>query len=329
MVILVLGDDRVSCAETHDRVSMDLPGSQLILLQSVLNVTGNLVNASLPPDWGWLGIKPYARPGGPIPVVVVLIHSRPMTFDNARGNWLQPGLASTGASALLAAWQPSEQGGFAIVDVITGRVNPSGHLAQGWLRSTGHVRSPGGPYIQQPNSQGSGPWFEPSDNVVGPSGLGTWEPLFPFAHGLSYTTFELTEMSVSPSGVVPINPSGTLNVTVQLVNTGKVDGTALVQVYVNVRVANVVRYVNKLAGWSKVFVAAGESVPVTVAVKQSDLDRWDGSAESSFGPSLPGDWVIDAGNYTLSAGLCWSSSLYAKQSALFPCSQLSQTVTLA
>lgn len=144
VVVLVLGDSHASCGETRDRVSLDLAGSQQLLLQHVLNATGNLANSPLPPDWASVGLNAYTRPGGPIPVVTVLIHCRPITFDSSRGNWLQPGLPTTGASALLTAWQPSEQGGPAIVDVITGRVNPSGHLTQAWLRSAGHVKSPSG-----------------------------------------------------------------------------------------------------------------------------------------------------------------------------------------
>lgn len=138
-------------------------------------------------------------------------------------------------------------------------------------------------------------------------------------------------MAVSPSGVVPISPASTINVTVQVANTGKVDGTALVQVYLTVRVPQLVRYENVLAGWAKVAVPAGGSVSALVSIKESDMDRWDPSVRVNIGGvDLSGDWVIDAGNYTLSAGLCWSSNgLYATEKELFPCKQLSQTVTLA
>ncbi len=315
-VVLVLGDDHHSCAEgTGDRTSLDLPGTQLLLLQAVLNATGNLANASLPGELQAAGVVPFTRPGGPIPVAVVLIHSRPATFDASRGNWLLPGMPGTGASALLSAWQPSEQGGFAILDVLTGRVAPSGHLAQAWPRSVGHIRTPSNPYWQLPNSQGSGAWMEPVYD--------TWEPLFPFAHGLSYTTWGVSGLAVSPGGdgaPVPANASAAFAVSLTVANTGGVDATALVQVYVTPRVAGVVRYVNKLAGWTAAAVAAGASAPVTVAVAQADLDRWDEASAA---------WVVDPGEYTFYAGLCWSSNgLYAAEGSTFPCTQLSATVAV-
>lgn len=318
VVVLVLGDNRATCGEGNaDRVSLDLPGSQLLLLQGVLNVTGNLANATtLPAEWGALGITPYVRPGGPIPVVVILIHARPVTFDSSRGNWLLPGTANTGRSALLTAWQPSEQGGLAIVDVLLGRVNPSGRLAQAWIRSAGHVRSPSNPYWQLANSQGAGAWNEPYGD--------SWEPLFPFAWGMSYTSFTASNLQVSPApggAPVPADPAGVINATLSVSNTGSRAGTALMQVYATVRVPGVLHFVNKLAGWEHVALESGAAANVTVSVKISDLDRWDDASSS---------WVIDAGNYTLAAGLCWSSAgLYATEKRDFPCPLMEATLVLA
>ena len=199
LVFLVLGDSACNgggpggfggctCGEGADRTSLDLPGTQQLLLQAVLNATGNLAGAELPLAYQYAGIAPLSG-GRVVPVVVVLIHGRPATFDSSNHNWLQPGAASGSATALLTAWLPSEQGGLAIVDVASGAVNPSGRLAQAWPRSGGHVRSPSSPSWQQPNSQGDNPFFEPRNNDGG------WAPLFPLLHGGSYTTFAFSALA--------------------------------------------------------------------------------------------------------------------------------------
>ena len=135
-VILVVGDSacigtgfgKGSCCEGGDRTSLDLPGSQQALLRGVLNATGNLAGVVPPDGLGWM---PYTRPGGPIPVVVILIHGRPVTFDGSGGNWLTPGggASPTSKAALVSAWLPAEAGGEALVDLLAGVENFSGRTA--------------------------------------------------------------------------------------------------------------------------------------------------------------------------------------------------------
>jgi beta-glucosidase len=325
LVFLVLGDSACvggkpfgdcTCGEGADRTSLDLPGTQQLLLQAVLNVTGNLVGVELPHAFQLAGLVPFTRPGGPVPVVVVLVHGRPVTFDASNHNWLLPGAGAGSRTALLTSWLPAEQGGLAILDVVTGKVNPAGKLAQAWPRSSGHVRGPSSPSWQQPNSQGNCPFFEPRNND------GSWAPLFPLLHGLSYTRFTFAALTASPRGPVPVSSSWapadivlTLNVTVE--NTGAFDGKVVVAAFFSVRVPHVIRWVRTLATFTKVTVAAGATAVVQLAVRRIDIDRWEPARQS---------FMVDRGTYDFYVGDCFSSGgLYAVEA---PCKQQQVSFTL-
>jgi len=115
-------------------------------------------------------------------------------------------------------------------------------------------------------------------------------------------------------------------------NTGARDGAAVVQVYAISRFTRgVLNPVSRLVGFSKVLVAAGATAAVAVDVPQTNLDRWDSDAPlpPSWAGGPRGDWVIDAGDFQLAVGLCWSSQgLFAAERALFPCAQTMVNVTL-
>ena len=321
LVFLVLGDSACNgggpggfggctCGEGADRTSLDLPGTQQLLLQAVLNATFNLANASLPLAYKFAGITPL-RGGTVVPVVVVLIHGRPVTFDAANRNWLEPGAsAADGAStAVLTAWLPSEQGGLAIVDAVTGAVNPSGRLSMAWPRSSGHVRSPSSPSWQQPNSQGDSPFFEPRN------GDGSWAPLFPLLHGGSYTTFAFSSLSASPAGPLSLNASWApadvvVTLTVRVSNTGTRDGAVVVAAFFGLHVPKVIRWARTLAAFTKVSLAAGADAVVHLPVRRIDIDRWEPAAQ---------DWVVDAGSYNFFVGDCSTTGgLYVDEA---PCAQ--------
>ena len=261
-VVLVLGDTHETCGEAFDRTSLDLPGTQLHLLHAVLNATGNLDGVALPSRWAALRLPPpYRRPDGPIPVIVVLVHGRTVTFDAENHNWLQPGVY--GQTALLSAWQPSEQGGLAIADILFGSVNPTGKTNHAWPRSAGHIHSPSSPYLQQPNSQQNGPWIEPT--------FSTWEPLFPFAHGLSYTTFEMYGLDIYPSKT-PIDGTTPITVSTSVTNTGQRDGGTTVFVFATQVLNGVIMYPNRLVGWAKVAaIPAGAAAKIDIPLLQSRL----------------------------------------------------------
>lgn len=318
VVLLALGDSacvgtgfgKGSCCEGGDRASLDLPGAQLALLRAVLNATGNLAGLVPPDGMPW---QPYVRPGGPVPVVVVLIHGRPATFG--ADNWLLPGAAPGARAALVSAWLPSEAGAEALLDLLTGVENFSGRTASTWPRSVGHVGSPGHPWLQAPNSQGGGVWLPPREGLSGDTG--TWAPLFQLGFGLDYTRWRLSALELPPAPV-PITARGAFDVRATLSNVGGADGAAVVFVAYSVTVEGVMRYARRVAGFTRARVAAGAVADVSVSVRVSDLERWDEGARA---------YVVDAGVYTLHVGTCLVGTGVLPDGPL-ACEQLTGTVTL-
>ena len=134
--------------------------------------------------------------------------------------------------AILEAWYPGTMGGHAIADVIAGDYNPAGKLTMDFPHSVG-----------QP-------------------------PLYPFGHGLSYTTFEVNNLK-SDKKVLKIGE--TLTVTVDVANTGKCDGEEVVQLYIRDLVGSVTHPVKELKGFHKIFLKAGEKKKVTFTLTDADL----------------------------------------------------------
>jgi beta-glucosidase len=304
------GFGRGSCCEGGDRVSLDLPGAQLALLRAVLNATGNLAGLTPPDGLPW---APYARPGGALPVAVVLIHGRPATFGP--DNWLLPGAAPGARAALVSAWLPAEAGAEAIVDLLTGVENFSGRTAATWPRSAGHINTPGHPWLQAPNSQGGGLWLPPREGLSGDGG--NWAPLFPLGFGLDYTHWKLAALALPPAPV-PIAGGGSFDVRATLTNAGGADGAAVVFVAYSVTVEGVMRYARRVAGFARARVAAGAAADVSVSVRVSDLEQWDEGSRA---------YVVDPGVYTLYVGTCLVGTGVLPDGPL-ACEQLTGTVTL-
>ena len=143
--------------------------------------------------------------------------------------------------ALLAAWRPGEEGGNAIVDIIIGAVNPSGHTTQAWPADTGQINSLVNPWYQ---SSGEG------INVPVDGGIDAALPLFPFGFGLSYTKFSFGQPALSSEFA---GKTDTIRVTVPVSNTGKRDGCTVVQLYSEAPVAiGLAHYQRTLVGFTKV-----------------------------------------------------------------------------
>jgi beta-glucosidase len=153
------------------------------------------------------------------------------------------------AAGLVQAFMPGEEGGQAIAGVLSGRISPSGRLPVQIPRSAGGQP---GTYLQPP---------------LGVENAGTSNldptPLFPFGHGSSYTTFEVTDLRLS-SGDVPTDGEFTVSVLVR--NTGSRAGAEVVQLYLRDVVATVTRPVKQLAGFVRVALAAGKAMDVTFRV---------------------------------------------------------------
>jgi len=157
------------------------------------------------------------------------------------------------AGAVLLAWYPGEEGGRAVADVLWGDASPSGRLPLTFPRSVG----------QLPLVYGHKPTGRLDDYVDS-----TGEPLFPFGHGLSYTEFRYSELSITPA-MIP--PGGTARVSLKVENAGPVAGAEVVELYVHDPVATVARPVLALKGFRKVFLEPGATATVEFELGPAEL----------------------------------------------------------
>jgi beta-glucosidase len=190
---------------------------------------------------------------------------------------------------LLAAWFPGQEGGTALAEILTGAVNPSGRLPISWDRQWDENPSKDSYY---PDT-GTMRVVYRNGLFVGYRGYdrkGT-APLFPFGHGLSYTTFRYSDLTITPVGSDPARPQ--FDVAFTLSNTGTVPGATVAQVYVGQAQPKVERPVRELKGIAKVELKPGESRPVTVSLDSRAFSYFDPAADA---------WRADPGEYTISVG---------------------------
>ncbi|MFN8465427.1 MAG: glycoside hydrolase family 3 N-terminal domain-containing protein [Caldilineaceae bacterium] len=180
------------------------------------------------------------------PVVVVLVNGRPAAIP-----WIDEHVP-----AIVETWLPSEEGADAIVDVLLGDYNPGGKLAITVPRGVGQVPIYYGHKASGGRSQWKTAYVEMSN-----------KPLYPFGHGLSYTTFLVDNLRVTHSSV---RPGEQITLTVDVTNTGTRAGDEVVQVYIRLPDASVTRPVKELKGFRRVHLAAGErrSVRFVLPVNQ-------------------------------------------------------------
>jgi len=179
-----------------------------------------------------------------VPTVLLVISGRPYALGAFQGR----------AAAILQAFFPGEEGGRALAGVLSGRVNPSGKLPVEVPRHTGG----------QPHTYLAPPLGQNSEGV---SNLDP-TPAFPFGHGLSYTSFSYSDLTVEP---MELPTDGTLTVTVAVRNAGSRDGAEVVQVYVSDSVASVTRPVTQLVGFARVTLAAGAEATLSFRVHSDRL----------------------------------------------------------
>ncbi|MBP7512897.1 MAG: glycoside hydrolase family 3 C-terminal domain-containing protein [Flavobacteriales bacterium] len=175
------------------------------------------------------------------PVIVVLVGGSAITMDA----WIDD------VGAVLMAWYPGEAGGLAIADLLLGTRNPSGKLPITFPRNEGQL-----PLIYNHYPTGRG------DDYVD----GTGHPLFPFGYGLSYTSFEYSDMKFDRTA---FSAKDTVLVTFSVKNTGAVSGEEVVQLYAHDELSSIARPVKELKGFQRVALQPGEAKTLTFKLHAS------------------------------------------------------------
>ena len=220
------------------------------------------------------------------PVIVVVIAGRPLGLGPAEN-----------ASAVLMAYQGSTEAGAAVADTIFGKIDPSGKLPVTWPSD---ASSTGGDFnTGAPSPLGDQPKVFDQLPYTG-SGQGSgYNPLYPFAFGLSYTTFKVSGLSATGS----VSRNGTVTARFTVANTGSKAGTDIVPVYVHQPVSPVLVPDQRLAGFTRVTLGAGQSKTVQVSFPVSVLAVTPGDIESDSPPAVElGAYQVQIGTpATLSA----------------------------
>ncbi|MBI2513902.1 MAG: glycoside hydrolase family 3 C-terminal domain-containing protein [Opitutae bacterium] len=197
------------------------------------------------------------------PLVLVLSSGRPLSV-----NW-----AAKHVPAIVELWFPGEEAGHALADVLLGDVNPSGHLPITFPRSAGQI----------PFNFPTHPGAQDRDfgQVAG--------PLFPFGHGLSYTTFSYANLRITPERAPT---DATITVACDVTNTGSRAGDDVVQLYLRDDYSSVTTYDKALRGFARVSLAPGETKPVSFTLSRRHVELYNADRQ----------WVVEPGRFTVMLG---------------------------
>jgi beta-glucosidase len=240
------------------------------------------------------------------PVVLVLLGGRP--FDITWANSRVP--------AILTAWFPGSEGGNAIADVLFGDYNPGGKLPVSWPRSAGHM-----PYYYNHINTHSLETEAVFTSRYAASG--TSAPLYPFGHGLSYTTFKFSDLTldrtslkaverprVTSSQIARLSPVPTtladgeqIKVSVVVENSGRVAGDEVVQLYIHQRAGTEARPIRELKGFERVHLAAGEKKTIHFTLGRSELEYWNQHTRT---------WVVEPEEFDVWVGDNCMATLHAE-----------------
>jgi beta-glucosidase len=215
-------------------------------------------------------VKAVAATGKPY--AVVLMNGRPLTI-----NWL-----AENSPAILETWFAGTEAGNAIADVLFGDANPGGKLPVTFPRSVGQI-----PIFY--NMMNTGRPFDANNKYTSKYLDTPNTPLYPFGYGLSYTTFQLSNLRLNAKQIAP---TGSLNVSVDVQNTGNSDGTEIVQLYIRDLVGSMTRPVKQLKGFERVELRAGEKRTVIFTLKPEHLGFY--NIQNKFMVE-PGDFKVWVG----------------------------------
>jgi beta-glucosidase len=245
-IILALGEAYWMSGEAASRSNLDLPGVQQDLADAIIKLGK--------------------------PVTVVLFNGRPLTI----------GKLNNDASAILEAWFPGTQSGYAVADILFGDYNPSAKLPVTFPKNVGQIPI----YYSQKNT---GRPFNANDKYTTKYLDVSNEPLFPFGYGLSYSNFVYGEPTLSK---LSMTEEEEVELSIAIKNTSSIDGEEIVQLYVSDKVSSVARSVKDLVGFKKTFIKAGEETIVSFKINKTHLSFY--RIDMSYG--------TEAGNYELQVG---------------------------
>lgn len=242
-VVVFVGEESILSGEAHSLANLNLQGAQSQL------------------------IKELAATGKPV-VTVVMAGRQLVIADEVKVS-----------DAMLYSFHPGTMGGPAIADILFGKVNPSGKTPVTFPRMSGQVPIY---YAQHKTGRPANPTEMLIDEIpveAGQTSVGCRSfyldagnsPLFPFGYGLSYTTFEYSNLSLASD---KLTAQDTLSISFTLKNTGKYDGTEVVQLYVQDKVGSITRPVKELKRFQRVTLKAGESTQVSLSLPVSELAFW-------------------------------------------------------
>lgn len=242
-VVVFVGEESILSGEAHSLANLNLQGAQSLL------------------------IKELAATGKPV-VTIVMAGRQLVIADEVKVS-----------DAMLYSFHPGTMGGPAIADILFGKVNPSGKTPVTFPRMSGQVPIY---YAQHKTGRPANPTEMLIDEIpveAGQTSVGCRSfyldagnsPLFPFGYGLSYTTFEYSNLSLASD---KLTAQDTLSISFTLKNTGKYDGTEVVQLYVQDKVGSITRPVKELKRFQRVTLKAGESTQVSLSLPVSELAFW-------------------------------------------------------
>ena len=259
-VLVCVGEESILSGEAHSLADLHLQGAQSELI-TALAKTGK-------------------------PLVTVIMAGRPLTIEQEVNQ----------SDAVLYAFHPGTMGGAAIADLLFGKVAPSGKTPVTFPKMVGQIpvyyahNNTGRPASRQETLIDAIP-LEAGQTSLGCTSFymdAGFDPLFPFGYGLSYTTFGYDNLQL-PTDKLAAN--GTLEISFDLTNTGKYDGTEVVQLYIQDIFGSVTRPVKELKGFQRVSLKQGEKKTVTFSLPVKELAFWNIDMQKVVEPGEFNLWI--------------------------------------
>ena len=230
VIVLAMGEGHHMSGEAASRTNLKIPGIQPELIKKIREAN---------PDKK---------------IVLVLMNGRPLNLSEEVNL----------VDSILEIWFPGTMGGAGVADVLFGACNPSGKLTMTFPRNVGQVPI----YYNMKNTGRPIPEHNPKEDYKSNYIDVPNSPLFPFGHGLSYTSFKYSELELSSN---TLSFSNSITASVTITNSGTMDGHEIVQLYIHDKVGSLTRPVKELKGFQKLFLKKGESKKVSFTISSDDL----------------------------------------------------------